>query len=707
MNLDSAISDTHSQSSTESTEAQHIQEHEDIHKYIQESTNLVNSKFQKKTLEIFQKKWLLKNLLRNDQLLNFPKTKIQFVKSLSALEVRSQIFEENYKTEYQKRLDREKGVAFRPEYDLFIRMYDQIKSQHFLCEIQVKKRLKFELRKSLALHKINQSELLRPIENQKLKEETSNALAWSSFHIPRSNAQAINGYISGMSILQAKRKFPLIGYVITVSDRIYQKNMPTASGLFRNLNRVAKEQPIILQILSNAGAVFTSKGSTPQLMLSLEAESNTQGIVSHFANPKRTAGGSMAGDAVLMGIGANNFAIGVDFAGMGRVSALWNGLWGFRLSQDRFENTAIANCFDRMFDSQIGKDADFYSVPKFSSLGKIKKTQNKLKNQKNENLPDNLNKEKQNSNIITTNHRSSQKFLTQSLFFMSKCPHDFQTVFNLISENQKMNLHCPNLKWNLNPQIPEGKKKIGVIREMPFIESCPTALRALDNAIVAFLEAGYEVYDIDLFETLKQTIEWATIALHKDNRLADLVTKKTGLGEPLVNKLDPFKRTHSAISLVNKWALKRVNESRLSFFRSCFIKSQNTSESEIEIQQKKLFAKVSDLMMKSNLSAILTSGLSFPALRHGESRDVSLLESHLYIWDFLKMPNAVAGIVKVRHDETNYKTKWKDKMANVLKNSIKTAQGLNLGVSLSVLPFQDEILLKIMMDIKDNLGVLL
>ena len=420
----------------------------------------------------------------------------------------------------------------------------------------------------------------------------------------------------------------------------------------------------------------------------------------------------MPGDASLLAMGANNFAIGVDFAGYGRVSAVWNGLWGFRPTYHRFETSAIANSFGRMFDSS-GDDLKGVQsggfIPQISSTKNDDSKTTSCSSQGSQPSKSQILILKAESKAKAKQpvQRDSQKFLLQSLCFLSKCPHDLTEVLSVLSHAQKLNLHCPPIPWQLKFQIPHTRMKIGVIRKMPFIEPCKAALRAVDNTIVALLEAGYEVYDVDIDQLMEELIEWATIALHKDYFLSDLVTRKVPIGEPLVSNLEPFKRTHCAMGLVNRWALKRVKQSRLSFYRSCYVKSQNTAFQEITKQQRRLSSQISEMMLSRDICALLSPALSIPAVRHGESRDMSLVESHLYVWDFINMPNGVAGLVTVREDETDYETGWKDKMAGVLRDSVRGSQGMAVGVSVAGLPFEDELVVKVMCDVKENLGVLL
>ena len=224
MEADSYSARYNSQSPPKSIHSNRIEEHEDMTLYLQESQALVNQNYSPSKTKKLINKWLLKMLMRNSELINFPKIKVEYVKKMSALEVRERIFVESYKTDFQRQADLEKGVLFQSDYGYFVQMYDQIKGDHFLDQIQVKQRYDFHMRKSLNLHTLNRIKLSSTREAQEMKESTTNGLSWSGYYPARTRAKAVHEYVSSLSKLKAKKRFPLTGFVMSISDRIYQKN---------------------------------------------------------------------------------------------------------------------------------------------------------------------------------------------------------------------------------------------------------------------------------------------------------------------------------------------------------------------------------------------------------------------------------------------------------------------------------------------------
>lgn len=108
---------------------------------------------------------------------------------------------------------------------------------------------------------------------------------------------------------------PLHGLPISVKEHLGFTGLRYTTGYVSHWENIAQEDAHILQILSNAGAVFHCRTTVPQLMMHLETDSNLYGVTVNPYNSSLTSGGSSGGEGALISLRGSPLGIGSDVGG--------------------------------------------------------------------------------------------------------------------------------------------------------------------------------------------------------------------------------------------------------------------------------------------------------------------------------------------------------------------------------------------------------
>ncbi|KAJ5778297.1 hypothetical protein N7520_001543 [Penicillium odoratum] len=123
---------------------------------------------------------------------------------------------------------------------------------------------------------------------------------------------------------------PLHGVPISVKEHVGMKNKTCNTGYVAWVDEVATEDAHLLQLLSNAGAVFHVRTNQPQALMHLCCENNITGATLNPYNRTLTPGGSSGGEGASTGFKCAPLGIGTDIGGSIRCPAAFCGSYGFR-----------------------------------------------------------------------------------------------------------------------------------------------------------------------------------------------------------------------------------------------------------------------------------------------------------------------------------------------------------------------------------------
>jgi Asp-tRNA(Asn)/Glu-tRNA(Gln) amidotransferase A subunit family amidase len=143
---------------------------------------------------------------------------------------------------------------------------------------------------------------------------------------------------------------PLHGLPISVKDYISMQGRRTSAGYIKWIDRIAKDDGLILKILHEAGAIFFVRTTQPQSLMHLECSNPVYGTTVNPFNRRLTCGGSTGGEGALLGLKGSPMGIGTDIGGSIRSPAANNGVYGLKPTSFRIPKQGLMGI-------QIGRES--------------------------------------------------------------------------------------------------------------------------------------------------------------------------------------------------------------------------------------------------------------------------------------------------------------------------------------------------------------
>uniref|UniRef100_A0A3P9JB35 Fatty-acid amide hydrolase 1 n=1 Tax=Oryzias latipes TaxID=8090 RepID=A0A3P9JB35_ORYLA len=127
----------------------------------------------------------------------------------------------------------------------------------------------------------------------------------------------------------------LYGVPVSIKENLEYKDHDTSCGVVVNLDRPAKRDSVIVEVLKRQGAVPFVKTNLPQALLSYDCSNPIYGQTLNPHNLQKTSGGSSGGEGALIGAGGSLLGIGSDIGGSIRIPASFCGICGFKPTSGR------------------------------------------------------------------------------------------------------------------------------------------------------------------------------------------------------------------------------------------------------------------------------------------------------------------------------------------------------------------------------------
>lgn len=138
----------------------------------------------------------------------------------------------------------------------------------------------------------------------------------------------------------------LEGVPVAIKEFTPIKGKPTSRGSAALKGQISDQQPVIVQRLTEAGAIIVARTTTPEFAHSSFTRSPMQGHTRNPFDPSRTSGGSSGGSAVAVAAGCVPLAEGTDMGGSVRIPAALCGVVGLKPSLGRIPMDILPTVFD-------------------------------------------------------------------------------------------------------------------------------------------------------------------------------------------------------------------------------------------------------------------------------------------------------------------------------------------------------------------------
>ncbi len=250
---------------------------------------------------------------------------------------------------------------------------------------------------------------------------------------------------------QADRSAPLHGVPVSIKDNTDQAGHANTCGIVDGAQNVAKEDASVVAALRASGAVFVGRSNLPAWGLRWFSENELFGRTLNPWTTEHTPGGSSGGAAAAVAAGIVPVAHANDIGGSIRYPAAVCGVTGIRPTAGR--------------------------VPKWSAPSLV-------------------------------SHAPSIAETTMAVEGpIARHVKDLRIALRAMSRYDPRDPSSLPIDYRDEPVLPPGAK-VGVVREVPGVETCQENLRAVDDAAGWLEEAGYQTVEMNIPEIVEAHRLW-------------------------------------------------------------------------------------------------------------------------------------------------------------------------------------------------------
>jgi fatty acid amide hydrolase len=446
---------------------------------------------------------------------------------------------------------------------------------------------------------------------------------------------------------EGKSRGLLHGVPISVKDHYGMKGFVSSCGLAWKLDYPDQETSTMVQLLVDQGAIPFVRSNVCQGMMWIESSNQIYGKCLNPWDFQRTSGGSSGGEGGLIAARASPLGIGSDIGGSIRVPAAFCGVYGFKASPKRIS-------LKGMYSSSVLNVESFESVIK-CSYGPIGRTVDDL-------------------------------VLVMKSWFCE----------NL----SKLDPTIPNLPFNLQEFESEKKMKIGFFTHFP---GFPVA-QCIQNAILRCADALKDCEVVPYSFPDYRKLIFGFLDVYGADVKNDFETMLRGEDPEPYYDLAIFSAHHPYITNIALSILKIFGNQRLAEFYKI---NQGISAEEILEKFRNLQDNVHEVVkdwQEKGIDAVICPNFGLVAPQHGLTVEVAPSLVYSFIINSMGLPagSVPAGLVKP--EEAFYTDIENDLLTLSCNKVMSESAGLPYSIQVISLPFQDEIVLKVMKKLENILN---
>lgn len=458
--------------------------------------------------------------------------------------------------------------------------------------------------------------------------------------------KALNEADFADKLIQTKSKNdlpPLIGLPMTIKDHVPVKGYVDTIGYCSQVNSKSQFDCDVVDNLRKLGIVIICKSNVIQATMGAETTNRVYGTSKNIYNLSRTTGGSSGGEGCLVGAFCSPLGIGTDIAGSIRNPAAFNGIYGFKPTSNKISPVNMKNI-----------DGGYYDAWNYWSC---------------------------------------------SAGFLSR---DFSGILLLSQQlfGSFENFETDQRKFNFEEFNSDRKIKIGY----SFSHKGFEIHSSMKNSILKTIEMSkekklpYEFVEFDIDNFLEFYKKGMNLLLNSST----LYNARIGLdGEDFLDSYqDHIDLTESPmilVKLIRNYYNLFTNEKRNVEFIDDYERYENLDKLWKEGQ---LFYSLREefysFAKKQNIEAFVLPTYPIAAPLIGNSLITNSTVFYLILVSMLNLPSI--SIPTSLNNDNIYKTEFKDKLSDMMKEDVKSSIGMPLSMQIAALPGHDEIVLRIAND---------
>ncbi|MEE2902377.1 MAG: amidase family protein [Myxococcota bacterium] len=436
---------------------------------------------------------------------------------------------------------------------------------------------------------------------------------------------------------QGKSLGPLHGLPITIKESVSTAGDEISLGVEARKGMCAEEDAVVVRLLKEAGAIPIAKTNISQLMLFHESDNPVFGATKNPWSLAHVPGGSSGGEAAAIAAGITPWGVGTDIGGSIRVPAAFTGTAGLKPTVDRWSNLG---CVAALSGQEVVR----------GQIGPMARTARDVS-----------------LLFRAINSKAHAKYDPVVP------PHDVADPFEVDIRNLT----------------------IGYFSDDGFIRASSSLTRAVEKSASMMEELGAKLVKISP-QHQSEIMDTYFGALSSDGGAS---VRKHLAGGTVSGQLKPLSRIagmpNSGRKVLSKVA-RFSRQTRVARLLEVVGEKAVFDYWQLTAQRAEIRARVYREWREQGIDAVICPAYATPAIRHGQSDDFSMAGSYSMRYNFLNFPGGVVPISRVgKTDAVRADTlqRLEKKAADVEEHSA----GLPLGVQVVGRPFEEDVVLAIMM----------
>ncbi|GMR57878.1 hypothetical protein PMAYCL1PPCAC_28073 [Pristionchus mayeri] len=440
------------------------------------------------------------------------------------------------------------------------------------------------------------------------------------------------------------KKPRLFGMPISVKESNEIEGQRCTWGLVQMIDRIPKEDGYLLMKLRMEGMIPFCQTNVPTTLMTYTCDNYIYGTTSNPHSSSRTSGGSSGGEGALIGAGGSLVGLGSDTAGSIRTPSAYSGCSGFKPSATRcstlqYHEPVPLRPFCMHTEGPLAQDP--YAIVEIMR------------------------------SAWSDNFISNQDALT--------VPVDFRE--ELYKEGRKF--------------------RIGFYSSDGLIDPLPGNQRVINEAVELLKARGHELVPFSLGDIVQETARglYGTVFADGGQGIAEALRN-----EPLSDLMEPLRAvvsTHIYMKKLFGWICRYRDDQAMSDF---FL-SQTTKAIDIQTAIDRIYASRKRLVQKmkdERIDLLLCPSTISPAVPHALPTQIPFTAvMSVMFWNAMDFP---AGVVTTgtwtEADEAALEAyPEKGTIEKSVKEACKESVGLPLSVQLVAPSFRDEMVLRAMVDL--------
>ncbi|CAM9236267.1 unnamed protein product [Phaeothamnion confervicola] len=452
---------------------------------------------------------------------------------------------------------------------------------------------------------------------------------------------------------------PLLGLPISIKDSITQGGARTTCGMasLQRYHAVDQEDGLLVSLIRAAGGIPFVRTNTPQCLMMSESQNAIYGRSDNPWDEARTVGGSSGGEAGLIAARCSPLGLGSDIGGSIRIPAHFCGISALKPTPERITRLGLA-ALRATSQGGIKVRESVVAGPMANSVGDL----------------------------------------------------DLMMRALLAPMARECDPYVPPGTWDVLRAAdgPGRKLRIGVFHTDRWFEPCTACKRAVHETAAALEAAGHYTEPFEL-----PADGWEVARLYYGQMAAE--GNMHGFvaaleGEPLLPVYSSLKFIADLPNFVRPAVAAalglRGEKRRASMFR--VTRDGGISAREywgLTTAQMHMCRAFAAALATQKLDVLLFPAVALPAWQHGGSTELTPSLTYTFLANLLHWPAGVVPVTRVRADEQEYPLEalpgdQRDGVAGKAALAMAGSAGMPVGVQLMAPPFEDELVVYAMRQVR-------